>query len=125
MIASMKLPAAAAAALLTLAACSGGGTSGGGGDSYSTGADLASAIGCTNYQGGSQEMYVADGGTCTLGSNDTVIVDTFSSQDNATNYADAAKASGGVYVIGKQWVVGIASQDEAKTVMNKIGGTIR
>lgn len=111
---------AALAVTLALTACSSGG-----GTSYSSGQDVAAAIDCTDYQGGSQELYVADGGTCTLGSNTAVIVDTFSSQDNATKYADAAKSAGGVYILGDKWVVGVSSQDEAQSVMDKIGGKIR
>lgn len=107
--------------LLTLSACGSGGSSG---NTYSSGGDLASAIGCSGYEGGSQELYVADGGTCTLDSNDAVIVDTFSSQDNATKYADAAKSAGGVYVIGNKWVVGVDSNDQAQAVIGKIGGKI-
>jgi len=119
-----KLATIGAVAMLLLAACGGGSASGAKSTTYKTGAELADAIGCTAYQSGSSEMYVADGGTCTLGRNDAVIVDTFSSSSNRDSYVQVAKSTGGVYVVGDGWVVGVGSQDEADQVKGKVGGKI-
>jgi hypothetical protein len=91
---------------------------------YGSGAALADALGCADYQGGSQEMFVADGGLCAIGSNHTVIVDTFASQDDAIHYADIAKTVAGVYVVGDRWVVGVDTQDEAEKVIRTLGGSL-
>jgi hypothetical protein len=104
--------------LLTLAgltACGGGD----GEDTFDSPQAIADEIGC-NYQGGSDELFVKDGGSC-----GNVSVYTF--KDNATRdkYVEAASSFGGTYLVGDKWVISAESAAPLQKARDKIGGEIK
>lgn len=94
--------------MLAISACSSGGSSpkdgsrDGGKPVTATG--LASKIGCSGYSNSSNEMYVKEGGDCTL-NGQTISIDTFNDNTARDNYVKVAKSFGGVYGQGDRWVV--------------------
>jgi hypothetical protein len=104
--------------LLTLAgltACGGGD----GGESFDSPQAIADEIGC-DYEGGSGELFVKEGGSC-----GDVSIYTF--KDNATRdqYVKAASSFGGTYLVGDKWVVSAESADPLQEARGKIGGEIK
>ncbi len=102
-------------ALAALTACGGGD----GGNSFDSPQAIADEIGC-DYEGGSDELFVKDGGSC-----GNVSVYTF--KDNATRdkYVEAASSFGGTYLVGDKWVVSAESAAPLQEARDKIGGEIK
>jgi hypothetical protein len=92
--------------------------------SYASGAELAAAVGCKDYKGGTEGYEVTDGGVCTIGNNHEVVVNTFADQDDAIHYADLFRKMDGVYVVGYEWVIGLTDSSEAQRIVREVGGTI-
>lgn len=99
--------------VLALTACgSGATTSGTTSQAPQTAADLATKIGCTGYTQSSEEMYVKEGGDCTL-NGQTVYVNTYADDTARDQYLEVAKSTGGTYAQGPKWVI---HGDDATTI---------
>lgn len=90
----------AAGLLLFVAACGNGDE----GASVDSGQQLADMIGCTGYEGDSEEMYVTEGGACQL-DGDEIYVYYFSDNDRRDSWVEVASQFGGPYLVGDGWVV--------------------
>jgi len=116
---------AAIGLLAAMLACSSGGGAAKSGSSVQTLSQLASAIGCTNLdQSGQSELYTRESGTCDLNGS-TLDLATFSDSGTRDQWVNAAKQSGGIFVVGDKWAVDADTQAAADAVKAKIGGTIR
>jgi hypothetical protein len=97
--------------LIAVAGCGGDGE-----DTFASPQAIADEIGC-NYQGGSDELFVKEGGSC-----GNVSVYTF--KDNATRdkYVEAASSFGGTYLVGDKWVIRAESAAPLQKARDKVGG---
>lgn len=111
--------AALAASTVLLVSC--GGDDGGGSD-VSSGQDVADLVGCTGFEADSEEMFVTDGGSCTLDGED-IEVYYFAEQDAQDNYLDIAGGFGGQYLTGDNYIVG-APPAVLEELQADIGGEI-
>lgn len=114
----MRYPMAALAFAfaLLLTACSGGDEAG----DISSGQDLADAIGCTDFSNDSEEMFVAEGGTCQL-DGEEIWIYYFADNDARDSYVEIGSDFGGNYLVGDGWVVDAKSATLDK-LAEKIGG---
>lgn len=96
------------------------GCGGSGGPDVSSGQDVADAVGCTGFENDSEEMFVSEGGTCTL---DGEEIQVYYFADNAArdNYVDVAKQFGANMLMGDHWVVSAESATLDK-IKADIGG---
>jgi hypothetical protein len=94
--------------MLAMTACSSNGSSANGasgsGGKPMTATELASKVGCSGYSNSSTEMYVKEGGDCTL-NGQTISIDTFNDNTARDNYVKVARSFGGVYGQGDGWVI--------------------
>lgn len=111
----------AALPLALLTACGGGGSST---PAVSSGADVAKVVGCTGYQGGTEQQYVAEGGTCKVDGAD-VYVYYFADNADRDNWVKVATvAAGGEYVVGDHFAAqGDTSQ--VKAMAAKSGAPVK
>jgi hypothetical protein len=65
---------------------------------------LVDKIHCTGFDDSSTELYVKEGGDCTLGSA-TLSVDTFVDNKARDSYLKIAQEFGGSYCEGDQWEI--------------------
>lgn len=61
-------------------------------------------IGCTGFEGDSEEMYVTEGGGCDL-DGERVYAYYFSENDRRDSWVEVASQFGGPYLVGDGWVV--------------------
>lgn len=92
----------ALAATMVLVGCSGGDS--GGGEDVGSGQDVADMIGCTGFEGDSEEMYVTEGGSCSL-DGEEIYAYYFSDNDRRDSWVEVASQFGGPYLVGDGWVV--------------------
>lgn len=117
----------AAALLVTLTACGGGGDGDSGGSSggdFASAQEVVDAIGCVDYTGDSEEMFVTEGGTCTLDGKD-VYVAWFKNEKAQSNWTDVAgEMSGDLILAGDGWSVYGPGRATLESIREDLGGDI-
>lgn len=96
------------------------GCSSGPGSDIGSGQELADAVGCSDYTGDSEEMFVSEGGSCTLDGED-IAVYYFADNDARDGYVEIGSDFGGNYLVGDHWVVDAKSETLEK-LRDKLGG---
>lgn len=111
-------------AALTLFLAAGCGGSDDSGDSIGSGQELADAIGCADFANDSEEMFVTDGGSCTLEAEDDLTIYYFKDDASRDNWIEVASAFGGESQLeGSNFVV-VGDASLLEKIKGKIGGKI-
>lgn len=120
---------AAVAVLLAMsAACGGTSAKGSSGSSAPSLAGLAIKLGCGSSLDqdapADKTMFTSESGSCSF-DGQTAYLSTFTGTAARDNYLQAAKQSGGRYVVGDGWIVYSDDDAAADAIKAKIGGTIK
>lgn len=91
---------------------------------YDTANALAAKVGCTGFKGGSTQMFVKDGGECTL-DGQKIYLYVFGDNDSRDKWVTAAKAMGapGTVGQGERWIIHSLDASAAKKATGTAGGT--
>lgn len=110
------LAVVAALALVLVLAFRPSGTSG-----PTTPAAVAAEAGCTGLTPDTPplELYVQEGGTCTLGSDSLHIV-TFAGDQQRDSYLAVARSFGGSFVVGGRYIIAVDSATTAQTLAGRL-----
>ncbi len=120
----------AALQLVIVAACSSGG-SGGSSAPYGTVPQLAAAlqakgVTCTSLDtSGQSELYTRESGICQGPNGDSLDLTVFTDDTNRDSWYNAAKASGGNFVLGDRWGISADHPATAQQIEQAIGGQVR
>jgi hypothetical protein len=98
------LIAGLASLFLVVAGCGGDDGGAGGSNKVKSGDDLAELVGCTGFTDDTEEMFVTEGGSCSLEGQDINIY-YFGDQRARDEYLEIATGFGGLYLVGVNWLV--------------------
>lgn len=92
---------------------------------YDTANALAAKVGCTGFKGGSTQMFVKDGGECTL-DGQKIYLYVFGDNDSRDKWVTAAKAMGapGTVGQGERWIIHSLDASAAKKSTDAAGGAL-
>lgn len=90
-----------------------------------TAEELADQIPCHRWSAGSDELYVADGGTCRFRDAD-IAINGFEDNGDRDQWLEVADTFGGSTLVGDRWVIfTVSGPDYLDRIQKRVGGEVR